>query len=154
MQFIEWCNNNMGFVSLLLSALTLFVSIIAVVVSVRTAKLPYKKKLMVSSGNYISQDGLGMHVTVTNVGNRKVKMKKMGILIGEIVYTDKNRLLEGHIDLNQGDETSHYFRLDEMQNLIRVNKIDKSDKMIAYVEDTEGKKYKKKICKVKDILNM
>lgn len=44
MNFIDWCNNNMGFVSLLLSALTLFVSILAIVVSIHTAKLPYKKK--------------------------------------------------------------------------------------------------------------
>ena len=35
MNFIEWCNNNIGFASILLSALTLLVSIIAVVVSIQ-----------------------------------------------------------------------------------------------------------------------
>ena len=46
MNFIDWCNNNMGFASLLLSTLTLFVSILAIVVSIHTAKLPYKMNIL------------------------------------------------------------------------------------------------------------
>ena len=38
--FIAWCNDNVGLVSLILSALTLFVSVIALVVSIQTARLP------------------------------------------------------------------------------------------------------------------
>lgn len=154
MNFIEWCNNNIGFASLMLSALTLFVSIVAVFVSIRTAKLPYKKKIVVSTGSYISSDGIGIHVTATNVGNRKIKIKKMGILIGEMVYVDKNALLEGYFDLCQGDETSHYFRMDELQQLIEKNNIGMFKKMIAFVEDTEGKKYKKRISSVRQIMKV
>ena len=49
-EIITWCNSNNGFATILLSALTLLVSIIAIIVSIRTARLPYKKKLIVSGG--------------------------------------------------------------------------------------------------------
>ena len=44
-ELIQWCNENVGFATIVLSALTLLVSIIAVIVSIRTARLPYKKLL-------------------------------------------------------------------------------------------------------------
>ena len=40
-EIITWCNSNNGFATILLSALTLLVSIIAIIVSIRTARLPY-----------------------------------------------------------------------------------------------------------------
>ena len=40
---IQWCNDNVGFATIVLSTLTLLVSIIALIVSTRTARLPYKK---------------------------------------------------------------------------------------------------------------
>lgn len=78
----------------MLSLLTLVVSIIAVIVSIQTARLPYKKKMLVESGSYISNDGTGIHITVTNIGNRNIKIKKIGILIGKMVYINKNTLLK------------------------------------------------------------
>lgn len=57
-EIITWCNSNNGFATILLSALTLLVSIIAIIVSIRTARLPYKKKLIVSGGSFISAGGI------------------------------------------------------------------------------------------------
>lgn len=151
MNFIEWCNENIGFASLMLSALTLFVSILAIFVSIHTAQLPFKKKLVISTGSYISKDGIGIHVTVTNVGNRNVKIKKIGIFIGEKIYLDKNDLVNGPFDLNQGNEISRYYKQDELKSLIVENNIKASKKLIAFIEDTEGKKKKKKICKVHNL---
>ena len=48
---IQWCNENVGFATILLSVLTLLVSIIAVIVSIRTALLPYKKSLKIEVGS-------------------------------------------------------------------------------------------------------
>ena len=42
---IQWCNDNDGFLSAILSVIGLIISIIAIVVSIRTARLPFKKKL-------------------------------------------------------------------------------------------------------------
>lgn len=52
-EIINWCNLNNGFATILLSVLTLLVSIIAVIVSIHTARLPYKKKLLISAGSAI-----------------------------------------------------------------------------------------------------
>ena len=46
MCFIEWCNQNNGFISAILSIIGLLLSIIAIVISIHTARLPYKKKLL------------------------------------------------------------------------------------------------------------
>ncbi len=42
---INWCNDNNGFTTALLSAIGLVLSVIAVIVSIRTAMLPFKKNL-------------------------------------------------------------------------------------------------------------
>lgn len=105
-EFIIWCNNNVGFVSIVLSALTLFVSIIAIIVSIHTARLPYRKRLMVVTGNYISEDGIGYHITATNIGNRNIKIKTIGFLIGKSIYINKNTIFDSQVMLSQGEETS------------------------------------------------
>ncbi len=43
---IQWCNENNGFLTAILALLSLFISVWAVVVSIQTAKLPYKKRLL------------------------------------------------------------------------------------------------------------
>ena len=88
MQFIEWCNANNGFLTALLSILTLFVSVIAVVVSIHTARLPYRRKLVTSVATCImpTDDPLapklrGFSVSVTNVGNRNINILHFGLAI-------------------------------------------------------------------------
>ena len=48
MNIIRWCNENNGFLTAILSLIGLVLSVTAIVVSIRTARLPYKKKLMLS----------------------------------------------------------------------------------------------------------
>lgn len=43
MEIIEWCNNNQGFISAILSLLTLIASIIAIIISIVTSRLPLRK---------------------------------------------------------------------------------------------------------------
>ena len=52
MNIIQWCNENNGFLTAILSLIGLVLSVTAIVVSIRTARLPYKKKLML--GSYMS----------------------------------------------------------------------------------------------------
>ena len=54
MNIIQWCNENNGFLTAILSLIGLVLSVPAIVVSLRTARLPYKKKLML--GSYMSFD--------------------------------------------------------------------------------------------------
>ena len=143
MEFIEWSNLNNGFVSLLLSALTLFVSILAVIVSVHTARLPYKKKILIVSGSCVSEDGIGLHITATNVGNRDINVKTTGFLIGKIVYINKTTIFESQVILKQGETTSQYFHIEKMRDVIKNKRINTSTKVFSFVEDSEGKIYKK-----------
>ena len=45
---IQWYNDNVVFATIVLSTLTLLVSIIAIIVSIRTARLPYKKLIKIN----------------------------------------------------------------------------------------------------------
>lgn len=46
-ELINWCNQNEGFLSFVLSAVTIVISIIAIKTSINAAKLPFKIKLKV-----------------------------------------------------------------------------------------------------------
>ena len=91
MDIIEWCNTNNGFLTGVLSLLTLIVSIIAVVISVRTARMPYKKKLKITSGINVIATKLatgqvftefkGIAVNAANVGNRNVNISFLGFAV-------------------------------------------------------------------------
>ena len=154
MNFIEWCNNNNGFSSLLLSALTLLVSILAIIISIHTARLPYKKKVLVVTGSYISSDGVGLHITVTNIGNRSIKIKTIGFLFENQVYINKNTLLESQILLMQGETTSQYFNIAEMKEKIKERSVNSSCTIRAFMDDTEGKRYKKRLIRADKLIKL
>ncbi|MGN1432377.1 MAG: hypothetical protein ACI4XI_01630 [Ruminococcus sp.] len=153
-EFVNWCNENVGFISLILSALTLLVSVIAVFVSIHTARLPYKKKILVETGSYISNQVIGLHVTVTNVGNRKIRIKTLGFIANGIVYINKNTIIESQVMLSQGETTAQYFKINDLKNTLLTLKISPASSLKAFVEDSEGKKYKKKLTSVRKILQM
>lgn len=85
MEFVQWCNENEGFLSAVLSIIGLMLSVIAIVVSVQTARLPYKKKLMLGSymmlgatvnpGVNATTFIMGMSTSATNVGNRAIVIR-------------------------------------------------------------------------------
>lgn len=151
-EFLNWCNSNVGFVSVLLSALTLLVSVIAVVVSIQTARLPYKKKVLVSTGNTISDMGIGLHITATNIGNRNITIKTIGFLIDTQVYVNKNTLFDSQISLAQGVTTSQYYDLNEFKTTLSSMKANPITMVKAFVEDSEGRRYKKNLSLVKTII--
>lgn len=148
---IKWCNDNQGFLSAVLSLGTLLVSIIAIIISVCTSRLPYKKKLLVTTGSYVGFgiDSLGIHVTATNIGNRNLKIKNMGLLINKQIYTNFKTIADSQIILAIGECTSQYF---ESNDLKKIKKLDGNFKVYGYVEDTENRKYKKYICRLKKII--
>ena len=68
--------------------------------------------------------------------------------MGEMVYINKNSLLDSQVILSQGDVTSRYYDIDDLRSAIAANNIAPSTRMIALVEDTEGKRYKKRMSKI------
>lgn len=147
---IKWCNENEGFLTAILSIATLFVSIIAIVISICTSRLPYKKKLLLTIGSFIGVgiDSIGIHVTATNIGNRNVRIKNIGLLINKKVYTNIKTVADSQIVLSTGDSTTQYFDNNELKNI----KENIGFKVYGFIEDTEGKKYKKYICKLRKLI--
>ena len=91
MNIIQWCNENNGFLTAILSLIGLILSVTAIVVSIRTARLPYKKKLMLGSSLLLGVSRIplrgtetslvGLSSTATNVGNRTISLTYLGFAI-------------------------------------------------------------------------
>lgn len=149
-EVIEWCNKNQGFIDVLLSMLTLIVSIIAIIISIITAKNPYKRKLTVSCGTTIGigNNLNGLHITAINIGNIPVLIKNIGIKVKNNVIININTIEKSRVMLKPSETTTQYFWNND---LMILNEIEPYRKLYAYVEDTEGRKYKKYIGKGKNI---
>lgn len=164
MYIIEWCNNNTGFLTGLLSLLTLAVSIIAVCVSIHTARIPYLKKLILSSditvlfaqsninGKILSQFS-GITVNATNIGNRSVNIKFIGLAIRSEGKLQKmqtaNRDLGGKGILSPTDVASVEYNAVELMDF---GKLKFRTKVYCCVMDTEGKTYLKYYGRVEKII--
>lgn len=73
---IDWCNENTGFLSAILSIVGILLSFIAICISIHTARLPYKKSLKLSSfydvlfsksiSNMVSSQTIGLSINAVN----------------------------------------------------------------------------------------
>jgi hypothetical protein len=149
------CNNNEGFANVMVSVLSLCISILAIVTSIRTARLPYKKKLLIRVGSYISGSiGNGYHITVTNIGNRPVKLANVGFRIGheDFVYINKETIFDSQVMLAQGEATVQYYETNEFKRTLINMKVARDKKIYPYVQDTEGKEYCKFFSTINDLV--
>lgn len=149
---IQWFNQNEGFVSALLSIFTALLSVVAIIVSIHTAKLPYKKAVMISAGTEISGIGLGIYVMAINIGNRPVKISMIGLMIKGKQYFSHDQIVENQIVLHTGEVTEHHLLLSELK-LALPQTISRNEDVYAYAKDIEGHIYKKRIGIVRDILD-
>lgn len=158
--FIEWCNANNGFLSALLSLLTLVVSVIAIVVSIRTAKLPYKKKLSLSSSLDIAfmqnpitgetgSEILGISVNAANIGARNINITYLGISVKDKSLPGGQQKLAKIRDEITGvgiiAPTEVKTEMFNKTDLIGVlSKLGKKAKIFLYARDSEGTEYYQK----------
>lgn len=142
---IEWCNTNNGFLTGMLSLLTLIVSIIAIIVAVRSARLPYKKRVLVKAGDYISDTGYGIHVTATNIGNRDVVLTSVCLVIGDQTCLNPHTFMDSQCRLKCGEVTSQYYSSEMLINALRQISGDAGAKVYGFVRDSEGTEYKKRL---------
>lgn len=154
--FIQWCNENNGFIAAILSLVGLVLSITAIIVSIRTARLPYKKKLLL--GSYLSIAGgfnsagqamtktIGISSSATNVGNRTVNITYLGYAIkknGHYNYIfPTNRDFDSKASLEPSEMAETQFYADEL--LMRFSDENRKTRLYVYAKDTEGTEYKKK----------
>ena len=160
---IEWCNNNQGFISAILTILTLFLSGLAIYVSIRTARLPYKKKLKLNE-NYkyfmaqtvlgsVHDAGSALNISATNLGNRLINLIYLGV-----AYLENKKLIPLLI-LNASSKYKHEIDSCEISNidigaqqLVGLEKDLKGHILYAFAQDSEGQKYKKEIGTYEEVL--
>lgn len=152
-RFIEWSNANNGFSTLVISIIALFISIVSLIVSFYTAKLPYKKKLLLTYGTAIDINQTYIYIKVTNVGHRKAKINNLTIEINGKQFHNVETFMDSRRFLEQGEFTTQYYKIEDIKEMIISQGISKSSNnyLYAYVEDTEGKKYKKRMQKIKTL---
>lgn len=162
MSFVEWCNNNSGFMSAVLSLIGLVVSGVAIYTSVRAARLPYKKKLKLSTDevairtrhntNSYKTSRYGILICCVNVGSREILVTCLGVCAKHSRRSLKYQGFDGTRYSLEGEHTNIIMPTQVKTTFIfkeRLRKyfssIDKKDKIYLYARDSEGKEYYKKI---------
>lgn len=165
--FITWCNTNTGFLTAVQSTVGLLLSIIAIIVSIRTARLPYKKGIKLSSstdivfskdinsGNVISEI-IGISVNAINIGFRNINIAYLGIIVRDKELNGKLQKLTKIQDEITGMgiiapteiKTELYNKEDLLYTL---SKLSKKAKIYLYAYDTEGQEYRKRLGNANDI---
>ena len=147
MSIIVWCNNNSGFLTAVLSAIGLFISFLAVIISIRTARLPYKKKLSLSSFICfgVGTNYKGIEASAANIGNRTINLVYLGFAIKIANEWQKmqsvSRLSEHKGILQTTEVMSIRFSAEEFFN--GTKQLEDKLPLFVYAQDSEGKIYKK-----------
>jgi hypothetical protein len=168
LEIIKWCNWNTGFLTAVLSVVGLLLSSIAIFVSIRTARLPYikKVKLSYSTDMAISIDCVtrqstseiaGISVNVVNAGSRDINIAFLGLAVkvktfgGEykkIVKTMSDITYTGI--LSPASIRTEFYKKEELLSLTTY--FSKNAKLYVYVRDTEDQEHVKRLGCVNDIL--
>ncbi len=152
MKVVEWCNVNQGFVTAIFSLLSLLLSFIAIVIAVRTAKLPYKRALRVTGGSYIgvgtnNEAEQGIYVNVLNVGSVPINVIDIGLLCGKNVYININTISEVRGILKPMESIEQSISQDELAHTFIGTKV----RVYVFAKDAEGNYYKKYLCNSRDL---
>ena len=157
MNIIQWCNENNGFLTAILSLIGLILSVTAIVVSIRTARLPYKKKLMLGSSLLLGVSRIplrgtetslvGLSSTATNVGNRTISLTYLGFAIKKDGKLNKMYPVDRPFDSTAILDPSemHDVQFSREEIIKGLSKEDQSTTVYVYASDTEGTEYKKRI---------
>ena len=164
---IEWCNNNYGFVSAMLSITGLLLSSVAIFISVQTARLPFKKELKLTSfydacffknvNNSISSKVISISVNAINTGRRNINLTFLGLAIKDSSLGNKPQKLAKINEEMTGIgiiapteiKSETYLKEDILFNL---KSLSEDAEVYVLASDSEGKDYYKKIGKAKNVI--
>ena len=156
-ELIQWCNDNNGFLTAILSAIGLFLSTIAIVVSIKTARLPFKKSVVVSSStnlwvgtipltDTIATGVQGISINVVNKGFRDVNITYLGILVEDNHKKQKlfktKEPMDGAGVLHPTEVHTNTFSKDDLLHVFSAF-LKSNAKTYAFAEDSEGNQYTK-----------
>ena len=138
---INWCNANQGFLSAILTVMTMLINIIALCASYRIGKIPYNKKLKVIPGYYENEDGPMLEVVLVNYG--------LSTLVIEYVSIKDNKgdnvggtCISAPIILKPSETRKMTFHINDENGLIEKYAMNLNGKMTIEVYEYGGRKHK------------
>lgn len=138
---IEWCNQNQGFLSAILSLLALSLSFLTMIMTYRLGKMPYKKKVKMIPVLYKKNEEFYIDLTLINSGNATLCIKNIGVLNNEMLNIGMPDEWE-FVTLKPCDYYKVQIRLyDDLEN-IETNQLDLNGHIIIFVNDVDGRRYK------------
>ena len=151
MTIIEWCNYNEGFMTAVFSLCSLFISMVAIWISVRTAHLPYKRAVKITAGTYVGvgqgmEDKDAVYVNALNVGNITIKINEVGLLHGKNKCINFNTNEQVKCTIKTMEDVEQIFPMAGLRSTFRG----KQGRVYAFASDAEGHVYKKYLCKASD----
>lgn len=157
MHIINWFNSNSEFVNAILSFSSFLLSGIAIIVSIRTARFPYRKKIKIKCAkkytiiNDFTQQHTGFTVTVTNIGARMIVIECIGIILSGINVYIKKDIKHYPYKLQKGDALSESFDLNDLKKKCLKMGLPNDIKLYGFVDDSEGCRNKEFLCIVGDL---
>ena len=166
-EIINWCNNNDGFIMAILAILSLILSAVAIIVSIKTARMPYKKGLKLGSSynilfsqhpitSKVNSQTVGMSITAVNIGSRDINISFLGLAVKDKMFFSKKQKMVGINEDIGGKGIIHPTELNEANyntsDLILAFAKIPNAKVYMYATDTEGKSYCHFIGKAKSII--
>lgn len=155
-RIVYWCNTNQGFFSAVLSIIGLLLSLIAIFVSIKAARMPYKKKVLLGRTFDYVIGGTEMYLSVfaTNIGNRDIYIKFLGLGI------KKGCRMQNMIPINSVYDSRGKISPSETKEMkynardLMPLKENYRNMLYIVMSDSEGKNYKKRIGKIGKNLSM
>lgn len=138
---IEWCNDNQGFISAVLSVLTIIISVIAIYYSNKVGKIPYRKKMQVIPCYYEDNGNEIIEIMIINYG-------LMTLVISNISIKDsKNDCVGGTgilkpIVVKPSEYKRIKIQINDFNGLIEKYALDLNKKMTIEVCEYCGKIHK------------
>lgn len=119
MDMINWCNGNQGFLSAVLSVVTIFISILAIRMTYKMGKMPYKKHISIIPFLSGDEDKYFIDVMVVNTGLATVLIRSISITNNDdLVIGDYGKIQP--IALRPNDFIRHKIEIyDDIENIMR-----------------------------------
>lgn len=139
-EIIKWCNLNTGFISAILSLMTIMISVLAIIISKRMTFIPYKKKLIAVPTYIKKKDKIHIQLLIVNNGFATIVIDNISINNNqkEVLGMPKMKkplIIKGSqcIKIN--------VRIKECEKFVEDNAIDLNNKIWIDIRDIDGKKY-------------
>lgn len=138
---INWCNANQGFVSAILSIATICISILALFISIKIGKVPYKKKFKAIATYYELDQKPIIDVFIINYG-------LVTLVIDYVSITDERGTPVGSttdlmpIIIKPAETQTIRIFISDFNGLIKKNSLDLNKHITIEIREYGAKTYK------------